>query len=38
MIALILFLAGIGLCITGHSWWGALCFFGALAVLAVLVL
>ncbi len=32
MIPLILFLAGIGLCITKHPWWGILCF-----VIAVLI-
>jgi hypothetical protein len=34
MIALILFLAGIGLCITKHPWWGGLCF--AIAVLVIM--
>jgi len=33
MTALILFLAGIGLCINKHPWWGTLCF-----VIAVLVI
>jgi hypothetical protein len=32
MIPLVLFLAGIGLCIYKHPWWGALCFVALVAV------
>ena len=35
MILLVLFLAGIGLCIAKHPWWGALCFvFAFLGLIA----
>ena len=34
MVHLILFLAGIALCINKHPWWGALCF--VITVLSVL--
>jgi hypothetical protein len=34
MIALVLFLAGVGLCITRHKVWGGIClFFALLAVI-----
>ena len=33
MIAVVLFLAGIGLCIYKHQWWGALCFAAVVLVL-----
>jgi hypothetical protein len=33
MIVLVLFLAGVGLCIYKHAWWGALCFVFAVFAL-----